>query len=107
MKAISSSLGDREKIEQFKLEQLDRDLKAASKENTYLTKQVERYKNESKRQTDQFNQKIYSMKVSFDVDQRKAMENIERNIVFKHANHTDTEIDLLMSRVVELEVMYK
>jgi len=107
LKTVSSTSTDREKIEQFKLEQLDRDLKAARKETTYLTKEVDRYKNESKRQTDLYNQKVYSIKVNFDVEQRKTMEQIERNIVFKHADRNDHEVNMLMNRLSELESMAK
>jgi hypothetical protein len=104
---IHSSKDDQEKIEKFKLDQLERDLKAAQKENDYLLKEIERYKSEAKRQTDKYNQKIYSMKVNFDVDQRVMMEEVERNIVFGRANREDGEVDLLMSRVLELEAMSK
>lgn len=85
-------------IQEFKIEQLTRNIKAERNENNYLIKQLATLKTELDRVINTNSQKMYDARIAFDKETRALMEKKESQIVLESPNMNNPEVVALVAK---------
>lgn len=98
---------DRSKINQFKSDQLQVQIKSLAKENQEYQKQIDFLKKKSQKDTEDYQKKLYFFQMEFESQTRFQMETKERDIVVEYLDREDPDLRSLLDRMIYLEDMEK
>ena len=98
---------DRSKINQFKSDQLQVQIKSLSKENQEYQKQIDLLKKKVQKETEDYQKQLYFFQMEFENRTRFQMETKERDIVVEYLDREDADLRSLLARLVYLEDLEK
>jgi hypothetical protein len=94
---------DRSKLNQFKYDQLQVQIKSLAKENQEYQKQIDILKKKSQKDTEEYQNKLYFFQMEFESQTRYQMETKERDIVVEYVDREDSNLRTLLDRMIALE----